>query len=148
MPDEDDKKTAKPAEAAGKAPEGPEGEVSASEEGGDADQDAMMAEWEAMAAEGEAEPEGEAAPEAAAPAAGAAKPALRMPAIHEVSLEAYAILGTASMPVSQLLRMGRGAVVELDTGLGRSEEHTSELQSLMRISYAVFCLKKKKKIKK
>src|SRR3546814_1048915 len=29
--------------------------------------------------------------------------------------------------------------------IGRSEEHTSELQSLMRISYAVFCLKKKKK---
>src|SRR3546814_1900803 len=29
------------------------------------------------------------------------------------------------------------------TGHGRSEEHTSELQSLMRISYAVFCLKKK-----
>src|SRR3546814_1454435 len=31
---------------------------------------------------------------------------------------------------------------------GRSEEHTSELQSLMRISYAVFCLKKKKKCEK
>src|SRR3546814_1413225 len=30
----------------------------------------------------------------------------------------------------------------------RSEEHTSELQSLMRISYAVFCLKKKKKLRK
>src|SRR3546814_3871247 len=30
------------------------------------------------------------------------------------------------------------------TDRGRSEEHTSELQSLMRISYAVFCLKKKK----
>src|SRR3546814_6096680 len=30
----------------------------------------------------------------------------------------------------------------------RSEEHTSELQSLMRISYAVFCLKKKKKTNK
>src|SRR3546814_1782178 len=29
----------------------------------------------------------------------------------------------------------------------RSEEHTSELQSLMRISYAVFCLKKKKRTK-
>src|SRR3546814_1929026 len=29
---------------------------------------------------------------------------------------------------------------------GRSEEHTSELQSLMRISYAVFCLKKKKNL--
>src|SRR3546814_8339345 len=33
-------------------------------------------------------------------------------------------------------------------GVGRSEEHTSELQSLMRISYAVFCLKKKKVILK
>src|SRR3546814_8225667 len=33
-----------------------------------------------------------------------------------------------------------GAIVEV----ARSEEHTSELQSLMRISYAVFCLKKKK----
>src|SRR3546814_4641711 len=32
-------------------------------------------------------------------------------------------------------------------GDDRSEEHTSELQSLMRISYAVFCLKKKKKHK-
>src|SRR3546814_3754759 len=35
---------------------------------------------------------------------------------------------------------GRGA-----QSAGRSEEHTSELQSLMRISYAVFCLKKKKR---
>src|SRR3546814_7628246 len=33
---------------------------------------------------------------------------------------------------------------ELQPMKGRSEEHTSELQSLMRISYAVFCLKKKK----
>src|SRR3546814_6737760 len=39
-----------------------------------------------------------------------------------------------------------GAVI-LDGDL-RSEEHTSELQSLMRISYAVFCLKQKKKITK
>src|SRR3546814_5252516 len=31
---------------------------------------------------------------------------------------------------------------EMGRALGRSEEHTSELQSLMRISYAVFCLKK------
>src|SRR3546814_6811769 len=37
------------------------------------------------------------------------------------------------------------AVIALgDQFAGRSEEHTSELQSLMRISYAVFCLKKKK----
>src|SRR3546814_5517975 len=33
------------------------------------------------------------------------------------------------------------------SSIERSEEHTSELQSLMRISYAVFCLKKKKKKK-
>ena len=32
----------------------------------------------------------------------------------------------------------------LEMGGSRSEEHTSELQSLVRISYAVFCLKKKK----
>src|SRR3546814_1154071 len=34
---------------------------------------------------------------------------------------------------------------EMAARIERSEEHTSELQSLMRISYAVFCLKKKKK---
>src|SRR3546814_3690930 len=34
---------------------------------------------------------------------------------------------------------------ELAAKLARSEEHTSELQSLMRISYAVFCLKKQKR---
>src|SRR3546814_10556174 len=34
--------------------------------------------------------------------------------------------------------------VASNSSAGRSEEHTSELQSLMRISYAVFCLKKKK----
>src|SRR3546814_5254314 len=34
--------------------------------------------------------------------------------------------------------------VQLSVALQRSEEHTSELQSLMRISYAVFCLKKKR----
>src|SRR3546814_5487983 len=40
-------------------------------------------------------------------------------------------------------RDARPHPTDLDRG-GRSEEHTSELQSLMRISYAVFCLKKKK----
>src|SRR3546814_7977741 len=35
-------------------------------------------------------------------------------------------------------------IIESQLGFSRSEEHTSELQSLMRISYAVFCLKKKK----
>src|SRR3546814_2661118 len=37
-----------------------------------------------------------------------------------------------------------GLIVPAEPGRLRSEEHTSELQSLMRISYAVFCLKKKK----
>src|SRR3546814_6805356 len=36
--------------------------------------------------------------------------------------------------------------VGFSQGEGRSEEHTSELQSLMRISYAVFCLKKKQSL--
>src|SRR3546814_4227924 len=38
---------------------------------------------------------------------------------------------------------GRAEIRTIDAVLGRSEEHTSELQSLMRTSYAVFCLKKK-----
>src|SRR3546814_2578654 len=49
----------------------------------------------------------------------------------------------------QQLAFGRAAqaldLFHLAFGLERSEEHTSELQSLMRISYAVFCLKKKTK---
>src|SRR3546814_3692350 len=48
-----------------------------------------------------------------------------------------------------LVEVGHGAVLlgdlaKLGDRRDRSEEHTSELQSLMRISYAVFCLKKKK----
>src|SRR3546814_8055405 len=45
---------------------------------------------------------------------------------------------------SEFLR--RKSILTPHFKLPRSEEHTSELQSLMRISYAVFCLKKKKKI--
>src|SRR3546814_10048803 len=41
----------------------------------------------------------------------------------------------------ELDRVRARFVVEPEKLLGRSEEHTSELQSLMRISYAVFCLK-------
>src|SRR3546814_9025345 len=43
-----------------------------------------------------------------------------------------------------IVHQGRKARA-IQRGRHRSEEHTSELQSLMRISYAVFCLKKKKK---
>src|SRR3546814_12038123 len=41
--------------------------------------------------------------------------------------------------------LARARIEGDETAGGRSEEHTSELQSLMRNSYAVFCLKKKKK---
>src|SRR3546814_4357572 len=58
------------------------------------------------------------------------------------------ILGS-DFSVDVVLHWGAGAyIVGEETALiERSEEHTSELQSLMRISYAVFCLKKKKKNK-
>src|SRR3546814_2161371 len=52
----------------------------------------------------------------------------------------------ASMPTCMILRgelTSMAASAVSGTMPGRSEEHTSELQSLMRISYAVFCLKKK-----
>src|SRR3546814_1031606 len=44
---------------------------------------------------------------------------------------------------AKLVGVGAG-IAGVAVMIGRSEEHTSELQSLMRISYAVFCLKKKK----
>src|SRR3546814_4627442 len=50
-------------------------------------------------------------------------------------------------PGGDLRRCAGGHRPQHGGDFGRSEEHTSELQSLMRISYAVFCLKKKKLIK-
>src|SRR3546814_5050548 len=47
------------------------------------------------------------------------------------------------MPSIQADARGRRAAAAFPPDRRRSEEHTSELQSLMRISYAVFCLKKK-----
>src|SRR3546814_2135225 len=53
----------------------------------------------------------------------------------------------APSPAREIVFNGSGAAGETRPPVvaqgGRSEEHTSELQSLMRISYAVFCLKKK-----
>src|SRR3546814_7381993 len=51
----------------------------------------------------------------------------------------------AQRPVRRLSRPERAVVSAWLLAALRSEEHTSELQSLMRISYAVFCLKTKKK---
>src|SRR3546814_3680174 len=50
--------------------------------------------------------------------------------------------GEASSPAAWMLLLLPPSAFLVDAA--RSEEHTSELQSLMRISYAVFCLKKKK----
>src|SRR3546814_1048468 len=49
----------------------------------------------------------------------------------------------AASTVTETLKLGTGIAIA-GTRSPRSEEHTSELQSLMRISYAVFCLNKKK----
>src|SRR3546814_4689212 len=49
----------------------------------------------------------------------------------------------ALVTIAPLLWMVSVSFMVRGSGAGRSEEHTSELQSLMRISYAVFCLKKK-----
>src|SRR3546814_10529739 len=58
-------------------------------------------------------------------------------------------VGLVPASVRELVHHGHKVMVETGVGEGigctdRSEEHTSEVQSLMRISYAVFCLKKKK----
>src|SRR3546814_1679923 len=59
--------------------------------------------------------------------------------------QAQAAAGQAAGAMSQAASSLGNAGNALGNALGgRSEEHTSELQSLMRISYAVFCLKKKK----
>src|SRR3546814_1434494 len=68
---------------------------------------------------------------------GAATDALAAPEISSTGFDETNIL-TVTLPTTNELQ----SVTD-----ERSEEHTSELQSLMRISYAVFCLKKKKIIK-
>src|SRR3546814_6742795 len=59
------------------------------------------------------------------------------------------LAGAARQEAASKMWMGQGhtrpALLSRRRIMARSEEHTSELQSLMRISYAVFCLKKKKK---
>src|SRR3546814_10106678 len=55
--------------------------------------------------------------------------------------------GTLAGSALDMAAAVKNTVRHLDQPLDRSEEHTSELQSLMRISYAVFCLKKKKQHK-
>src|SRR3546814_2302813 len=55
------------------------------------------------------------------------------------------VLGSRGAAAPKILASGANILICFSKLLRRSEEHTSELQSLMRISYAVFCLKKNKK---
>src|SRR3546814_6871240 len=63
--------------------------------------------------------------------------------VFQGRVPAYSVVVSGTMPGKPLPNGQPGPSLYCD-GPGRSEEHTSELQSLMRISYAVFCLKKKK----
>src|SRR3546814_5744933 len=79
-------------------------------------------------------------------------PSIGLPALA-LRLRDQRILGQDERPVSVFPELGLGVRLALPVAAidgrpimradVRSEEHTSELQSLMRISYAVFCLKKK-----
>src|SRR3546814_3754271 len=60
--------------------------------------------------------------------------------------DAAGVLGRAGV-AGRLVQHQREPGGRVERRAVRSEEHTSELQSLMRISYAVFCLKKKKRIR-
>src|SRR3546814_7217957 len=75
-------------------------------------------------------------------------------AIHSPTLLLRSGIGPAEelaragiAPIADRRGVGRNLVNHPFLIVSRSEENTSELQSLMRISYAVVCLKKKKKIK-
>src|SRR3546814_9165916 len=63
------------------------------------------------------------------------------------AVDAYMNAAVRNETSLALLNIGQSAItnIMMAAAMGRSEEHTSELQSLMRISYAVFCLKKKNK---
>src|SRR3546814_1292629 len=70
------------------------------------------------------------------------KPGLRLVELHLAQHDPQkALIVARTLPN---LSTTPAALNALGTAQLRSEEHTSELQSLMRISYAVFCLKKKK----
>src|SRR3546814_9967310 len=76
-------------------------------------------------------------------------PLMRFGRTHPVALTLIVIAAVLMMmPLFWVLALSfkANAALMADTNSVRSEEHTSELQSLMRISYAVFCLKKNRKI--
>src|SRR3546814_1976142 len=85
---------------------------------------------------------GKAAGEGAPVAVARLKTALGERALRDFQRAAFLRFGRSMVPVHLRAPQRHAQILRRR---GRSEEHTSELQSLMRISYAVFCLKKKKK---
>src|SRR3546814_7085061 len=72
---------------------------------------------------------------------------LRIPGSDELAALSASDAAAIVREQTEAWQSGREPQLQpIDSRSARSEEHTSELQSLMRISYAVFCLKKKKKI--
>src|SRR3546814_10465706 len=71
--------------------------------------------------------------------------AINFYALNNVSIDFLFVVADlcAINPFDHTMRCFATQKCAAKDGGGRSEEHTSELQSLMRISYAVFCLKKK-----
>src|SRR3546814_5538019 len=68
-------------------------------------------------------------------------------AVYDLNRRVITMIGGVTLTQGGNTVNGGRLTITLDTGravIDRSEEHTSELQSLMRTSYAVFCLKKKK----
>src|SRR3546814_8307364 len=78
-------------------------------------------------------------------AGGAVLAEIALPVAGLMSLMAHEQVREALVPLRRAARALGTTLAEpfLQVAFLRSEEHTSELQSLMRISYAVFCLKKK-----
>src|SRR3546814_10357547 len=66
--------------------------------------------------------------------------------LHQAARRSGEAVGVATRALAAPRLSSRGLAPGPIAQTVRSEEHTSELQSLMRISYAVFCLKKKKTI--
>src|SRR3546814_2887955 len=94
-----------------------------------------------------AEQDGERAATAARDREGIVDAAQILQRYRELYAKYATLFGAAPMQEQQAGILMREIYGKLDPErYARSEEHTSELQSLMRISYAVFCLKKKNKI--
>src|SRR3546814_4936923 len=79
------------------------------------------------------------------PAAGSTNPPKKRAALMCCIITPQPVGSCHLRPCRSMTGVGRCAMNLIS--FSRSEEHTSELQSLMRISYAVFCLKKKKSVK-